>query len=216
MPDRREVRSEVVLAAGIAEPARLTVWTIGHSNHTGERLVEILQTHRIAAVADVRTSPYSSYSKQFNKDQLARLLEANGIRYVFLGGELGGRPSDPELYDAGGHVRYDLVSESPSFLQGIERVERGAAEYRIALLCGEDDPISCHRRRLVGRVLTARGIEVEHIRGDGSTTSEADIERREVTEFPERFQLSLDGPPPWRSEHPVRTREVGGDQWTES
>ncbi len=193
-----------------------TIWTIGHSNHTVERLVELFREHGISAVADVRTSPYSAYSTQFNKEQLQRFLEVQGVRYVFLGAELGGRPAGDELYDDEGHVRYDLVAVTPLFLAGIERLERGVAEHRIALLCGEEDPISCHRRRLVGRVLLSRGVAVEHIRGDGLISSEADLEQREAVEFPERFQLTWSGPPAWRSEHPVKRRSGGGEQWSES
>ena len=181
-----------------------TVWTVGHSNHTVEKLIELLQQHRIDVVADVRTSPYSAYSTQFNKDELQLSLAAAGIRYVFLGAELGGRPSDPAMYDDDGRVRYDLVSASSTYLDGIERLVRGVEQYRVALLCGEEDPISCHRRRLVGRTLIERGLLLEHIRGDGSISTEADLQAREATEFPERFQLTLDGPPPWRSEHPVK------------
>ena len=76
------------------------VWTVGHSNHTADRLLELLQGHGITAVADVRTGPYSAYSSQFNREQLQRLLESTGIGYVFLGTELGGRPADPAMYDA--------------------------------------------------------------------------------------------------------------------
>ena len=180
------------------------VWTIGHSNHTSERLVELLRQHRIDVVADVRTSPYSAYSTQFNKDELQLALAEHGIRYVFLGVELGGRPSDPAMYDDDGRVRYDLVSASSTYLDGIERLVRGVEQYRVALLCGEEDPISCHRRRLIGRTLIERGMLLEHIRGDGSISTEADLQAREATEFPERFQLTLDGPPSWRSEHPVK------------
>jgi uncharacterized protein (DUF488 family) len=195
----------------------LAIWTIGHSNHTLERLLELLRTHGISAVVDVRTSPYSRYSTQFNREQLQRALESQGIRYLFLGAELGGRPADSSMYDADGRVRYDLVAASVPYRAAIGRLLRGAADHRIALLCGEEDPISCHRRRLVGRTLLEEGIAVEHIRGDGSISSEAAIVARETTEFPERFQLTLAGPPPWTSEHPVkRTDRAGGDEWTES
>ncbi len=194
-----------------------TIWTIGHSNHTADRLVELLQGQAIDIVADVRTSPYSRYSTQFNKDQLQRTLESSAIEYLFLGTELGGRPVDPRMYDDDGRVRYDLVSATDAYLGAIERLLRGAAECRIALLCGEEDPISCHRRRLVGRTLRERGVSLAHIRREGAVTTEAELEEREATEFPERFQLMLDGPPPWRSEHPVRrTERPEGDEWTES
>ena len=194
-----------------------TVWTIGHSNHTVEHLIDLLRSQSIDVVADLRTRPYSRYSTQFNKEQLERALESQGIRYVYLGGPLGGRPSDSSMYDADGRVRYDRVSAGPEYLGAVERLLRGAEEYRIALLCGEEDPISCHRRRLVGRTLREGGVTLAHIRGNGGVTTEAELEEREATEFPERFQLTLDGPPPWRSEHPVKRAErPEGDEWTES
>jgi uncharacterized protein (DUF488 family) len=193
------------------------VWTIGHSNHSAERLLELLRERGITAVADVRTSPYSAYSSQFNREQLQRLLDVAGIGYVFLGIELGGRPADPALYDAEDHVRYDLVAASDTFAAGLERLLHGISTYRVAILCGEEDPISCHRRRLVGRVLVERGISLEHIRGDGSITPEAEMAGREVAEFPERFQMTLDGPAPWRSEHAVKRRSsAGGEGWSAS
>lgn len=198
-------------------PGTLTVWTIGHSNHTLERLSDLLRAHSIEVVVDVRTSPYSRYSTHFNREQLERSLESQGIRYIYLGSSLGGRPSDGSMYDADGHVRYDLMAASSDFLTAVERLVRGASEYRIALLCGEEDPISCHRRRLVGRTLQDRGLALAHIRGDGVVTTEAELEEREATEFPERFQLTLEGPPPWRSQHPVsRIEQLDGDRWTES
>ena len=39
--------------------------------------------------------------------------------------------------------------------------------FRVALVCGEEDPAHCHRRLLIGRVLTERGHTMLHIRGDG-------------------------------------------------
>jgi uncharacterized protein (DUF488 family) len=192
-------------------------WTIGHSNHTSDRLLELLVGHAIGVVVDVRSSPYSRYSSHFNKEQLQRALESQGIRYVYLGGPLGGRPPDSSMYDADGRVRYDRVAAGSDFIGAVERLLRGADEHRIALLCGEEDPISCHRRRLVGRTLRERGVTLAHIRGDGTVTTETELEARETIEFPERFQLTLDGPPPWRSEHAVkRTERAEGDEWTGS
>jgi uncharacterized protein (DUF488 family) len=181
-----------------------SAFTIGHSNHTLEHFLELLEGQRIDVVVDVRSTPASAYSPQFSGDNLARSIRTSGRRYLFLGAELGGRPADPTLYDAEGHVRYDLLSRSPAFLEGIERLVRGVEAYRIAIMCGEEDPTSCHRRRLIGRVLGERRIEVVHIRGDGRIQTEAEIERDEEVHFPDRFQLrllSIDGA--WRSTKPV-------------
>ncbi len=182
-------------------------FTIGHSNHTLERFLELLEEQGINVVVDVRSTPASGHSPQFSGEDLARSIRASGPQYLFLGRELGGRPADPALYDADGHVLYDLVSRSPAFLEGIERLARGIGGYRVAIMCGEEDPTSCHRRRLIGRVLRERGIEVVHIRGDGRTQTEAEVEREEELRFPDRFQLRLltiDGA--WRSTKPVSQR----------
>jgi hypothetical protein len=67
------------------------------------------------------------------------------------------------------------------------------------LMCGEEDPTSCHRRRLIGRVLGELGVEVAHVRGDGRRQSEAELEDEERIRFPERFQLRLLEDVEWRS-----------------
>ena len=66
-----------------------TVYTIGHSNGTVERLVGMLQQHGITAVADVRSRPYSRFNPQFNRESLAAALKASGLEYVFLGRNSG-------------------------------------------------------------------------------------------------------------------------------
>ena len=100
----------------------LIVYSIGHSNHTIERLLELLEQHGIEVVADVRTAPFSRYSSQFNKDALASSLKRHEVGYVFLGRELGGRPDGDEYYDEEGHVRYDRLSQSELFRSGLERL----------------------------------------------------------------------------------------------
>ena len=48
-------------------------------------------------------------------------------------------------------------------------------KYRVALMCSEEDPAHCHRHLLVARVLVARGVPVQHIRGDGRLQAETDL-----------------------------------------
>ena len=144
-----------------------TVFTIGHSNHSLETFLELLQEHGIAEVADVRSSPYSRYTPHFNHDGLTWALEQAGIGYVFLGAELGGRPTDLSHYDADGRVRYDRLADTDLFDDGIREIINGADEHRIALMCTERDPLDCHRTLLVARALTERDVAVEHILADG-------------------------------------------------
>jgi uncharacterized protein (DUF488 family) len=155
------------------------VYSVGHSNHATSAFCELLAQIGIDMLADVRSHPSSSYAHQFNEPQLRADLESRGVRYLFLGHQLGGRPAGEEYYDAEGHVRYDVVAQSPEFLAGVKRLEREALERRVAMMCAEEDPASCHRRLLVARVLAARGVEVLHVRGDGRVQTESDVAAEE-------------------------------------
>ncbi|HEX3372223.1 MAG TPA: DUF488 domain-containing protein, partial [Candidatus Acidoferrales bacterium] len=148
-------------------PACPRVLTIGHSNHTMEHFVGLLKAHGIQVVVDERSQPYSKYATQFDQDLLKIALQNVGVRYLYLGRELGGRPEGDEFYDEDGHVLYDRVAASGIFKEGLGRLEKGIREYTVAMLCAEENPSTCHRRLLVGRVLLEHGVRVEHIRGDG-------------------------------------------------
>lgn len=164
---------------------RHNVYTIGHSTHSMEAFLSLLLQHGVTALADVRSAPFSRINPQFNKDELARDLKAGGIKYVFLGRELGARPKDRSLYD-NGRIRYQRLAQADLFKQGIARLLQGATEHRIALMCAEKEPLECHRTLLVARALDELGIEVVHILGDGSLeTHQAAMERLlDVTGLP--------------------------------
>jgi uncharacterized protein (DUF488 family) len=151
------------------------IWTVGHSTLPVEELMELLRSQRIEVLADVRSQPYSHRNPQFRRENLRASLEGAGLQYVFLGAELGGRPPEPEFYDAHGHTRYDLVAGTERFQTGLERLLTGAASYRVAIMCSEEDPARCHRRLLVTRALIGREADVRHIRGDGRVMTEAEL-----------------------------------------
>ena len=146
--------------------------TLGHSNHSIDEWLALVRQHAIEVVVDTRSSPYSKYVPQFDREQMQRSLEAAGVRYLFLGAELGGRPANPGYYDTTGRVVYSLLRKDAAFQAAIVRLETGMERFRIALLCGEEDPAHCHRRLLIGRVLVERGHEMAHIRGDGRIETE--------------------------------------------
>ncbi|MBM4026439.1 MAG: DUF488 domain-containing protein [Planctomycetes bacterium] len=158
------------------------LFTVGHSNHTIEQFISLLTTYGISAIADVRSSPYSEYSPQFNREILEQRLPNQNIEYVFLGRELGARRSEESCY-AGGQARYDLIRNLPAFRQGLTCVLEGIERYRVALLCAEADPLTCHRTILVCRELKAvrPDLKIHHILGDGSLESHEDAERRLIT-----------------------------------
>jgi uncharacterized protein (DUF488 family) len=146
-----------------------TVYTVGHSNHDWPTFERLLVKGDITTIADVRSSP-ASRLPHFNRATLKTRLNASGIAYEFLGAELGGRPN------GGGIPDYERMAATTIFLQGIEQVEQIATRTRLALMCAEHEPLTCHRCLLVGRRLVERGISVAHILRDGT------VEPNEATE----------------------------------
>ena len=160
-----------------------TIYTIGHSNHSLDKFVELLKQHGITVVADVRSAPYSRFHAQFNKEELKHALRERGLGYVFLGRELGARSNDPGCYE-NGRVRYDRLAETKAFKEGVERLRAGVQKgYCIALMCAEKDPAECHRAILVSRRLHEVGFEIRHILADGRTETQEDLAERLVEKF---------------------------------
>jgi uncharacterized protein (DUF488 family) len=153
------------------------VFTIGHSTHTMETFVGLLRQHRVTAVADVRSAPFSRPNPQFIKDALERGLKPHGIKYVLLGRELGARSDDPSCYD-NGRVQYSRLASTALFRKGLDRVMRGLGKHRIALMCAEKEPLECHRTLLVARALEERGVSVQHILADGRLESQSEAMER--------------------------------------
>jgi len=195
---------------------RPRVYTIGHSNHSLEVFLLLLESNEIELVVDVRSQPYSRYASHFNGPELKTSIAGSGIRYLFLGKQIGGRPECEEYYDDQGYVLYDRLAASPLFLEGISRLEDEVRRHRTALMCGEEYPSDCHRRLLIGRVLAERGVEVIHMRGDGSLQSEAELAEEKSRGSKDPAQMSLFDFPlfelpveekPWRSTRSVSPRE---------
>lgn len=157
---------------------KLTVYTIGHSNLPAGKLIGLLQQAQIEVLVDVRSSPYSQYHPHFNREVLQVRLKENGIDYQYAGERLGGRPKDPACYKDGRlpdgkadylHlVDYKKVMQMDWFNEGLDRLIELASKKRTAILCSEEDPAHCHRHHLIGKALLQRGVEVLHIRSDGT------------------------------------------------
>jgi uncharacterized protein (DUF488 family) len=153
------------------------LFTIGHSVHTVEGFIDLLKQHRINVLCDIRSSPYSRYSPQFNRESLKEDVLKYGISYIYLGAELGPRSSDPACYE-NGKVQYKRLAEKEIFQQGLNRLRKGMETYRIALMCAEKDPLTCHRMLLVCRNLRGNHILIRHILEDGSLEDNLDTEKR--------------------------------------
>lgn len=157
------------------------LFTIGHSHHSIDHFLDLLNAFRISAIADVRSSPYSKYSPQFNKDVLENVLSNVGIDYVFMGDELGARRSESSCY-VDDQAKYERIAQLPAFHCGIEKVLEGIERYIIALMCSESDPITCHRTILVCRELKriCPDLQITHILGDGTEERQDASEKRLV------------------------------------
>ena len=153
----------------------------------------------------MRSAPYSRHAPHMSGRNLRGSLAAVGIRYLYLGGELGGRPEEDELYDLEGHVLYGRVASTRFFAAGLERLLGEAGRARVAIMCAEEDPAGCHRRLLVGRALAGRGVDVLHVRGDGRLETEADLAARD--ERGRQQPLFADPAAEWRSPRPVPRRQ---------
>lgn len=153
--------------------------TIGHSRHSIEYFVNLLRQASVSLIFDVRSIPYSRRNPQFSKKALAVRLEDEGIDYVFSGKELGAKSPSPDCY-VNGKVQYDLIAARPEFAGGLELVIDKAGEARPALLCAEEDPLTCHRTILICRHLRDRVDAIFHIRGDGSMETNEVFEQRLV------------------------------------
>jgi uncharacterized protein (DUF488 family) len=142
----------VTAGRGISDFMTITVYSIGHSNLSAEAFAALLQRHGITRLADIRSRPASRYVPQFNRATLESSLAAAGIGYSWLGARLGGKPR----------------AAQPEFEHGIATLIELAAQQPTAMMCAERDPQQCHRTHLVTPALTARGIAVAHILGDGA------------------------------------------------
>ncbi|HBJ76175.1 MAG TPA: DUF488 domain-containing protein [Syntrophaceae bacterium] len=153
------------------------LFTIGHSVHTMERFMAMLKEHNIDTLCDVRSSPYSRFTPQFNRESLKEDLAKHRILYLYLGAELGPRSTDPDCYE-NGKVQYRRLAEKDIFQMGLSRLRKGMVTYRIALLCAEKDPLTCHRMILICRNLRGEDILIRHILEDGSLEDNRDTEQR--------------------------------------
>jgi uncharacterized protein (DUF488 family) len=190
-----ESRQALSLAWAVAMCSLPVFWTVGHSNHEFEEFAELIRGEQIEFLVDVRSFPYSRFASHFNREELDTAISQLGVRYLFLGGALGGRPEREEHYDGEGHALYGPMSEEPDFVAAIDG--------RLALLCSCGNPRDCHRRLLVGKVLCDRGAELRHIVRDGCVQTE-----RSVTLNAPNNPQSLFGheEPPWRSAQSVSHR----------
>ena len=171
----------------MAKESRNSIFTIGYGNYDIETFVKILSKYDVRYIIDIRSAPFSKYNKDFNYDNLREKLNDFGIELVFMGKELGGRPSDDTYYDEG-IVLYDKIKDSELFKKGIERLLKAASiNCNVALMCSELKPENCHRSKLIGEVLREKDVEVLHIDENGVAQSQQYIINKTIKFQPRLF-----------------------------
>lgn len=179
----------------------MKLYTIGHGNHSLTKFINLLEVYNIMVLVDVRSTPYSRFNPQFNKENLKRNLPEYWMEYVFAGQYLGGRPSDPSCYknkalptdddDYLHTVDYPTVMTKIWFIQGVQRLIELANEQTTAIMCSEEDPAKCHRHHLIAAYIHDNypDIEVLHIRGDENVYNARSV--HQSLDKPSADQLSL-------------------------
>jgi len=150
------------------EQSRL--WTVGHSTHSLEGFVRLLQAQQIALLCDVRTVPKSRRHPHFWGEALSESLPEQEVAYRHLAGLGGWRRSQADSPNGAwrndsfrGYADYALTGE---FSTAVGELCGLAREQRTAIMCSEALWWRCHRRLIADR-LTAGGWEVCHVGADG-------------------------------------------------
>lgn len=174
------------------EPTDRIIYSVGHSNYGADKFVEILRGFSIEVVVDVRSAPYSKYCPQFNKETIEQVLRSSGIKYLFLGKELGARPTDQACY-VNARVSFEELRSSECFRQGIYRLLDGIEKCNVAMMCSEKEPIKCHRAILISRILSEKGMSVKHILNKTESLDHKDLEAMLLKKF--KMEETLFGTP---------------------
>ncbi|GAA5316625.1 MAG: DUF488 domain-containing protein [Candidatus Pelagadaptatus aseana] len=156
------------------------IYTIGYATKPLPDFIAQLNKYQITAVCDVRSVPFSKRFYDYHQDAIKRSLHEAGIRYVYLGEELGPRSKDPAHYDDCNQVQFDRLMQSDHFMEGLERLRQGQEKgFTMALMCAEKDPATCHRSLLIG--YAAKRLfneELQHITHNGDLETQEALETR--------------------------------------
>ena len=168
------------------------IYTIGYTCLPIDSFVKELKRYGITCLIDVRSTPKSTYFKDFNKENLNLRLKQEGILYRNYAFEFGARQEDKSLYP-NGYLDFEIFSKTENFKQGVKKLENGIKlNQTFALMCAEKDPYNCHRCIMVSRFLQDDEFEIVHIVGHNQFVTQKEIEARLMNEYyPNRNQLSL-------------------------
>ncbi len=147
----------------------MRLFTIGHSTRTFEEFYDLLKENSIQVLVDVRSWPSSKRYPQFNRENLQKSLEVEGIKYVWLGEDLGGyrkkglgEKSPNKAWTSEGFRNYADHTLTEEFERGIEKMLGLAENQKVAYMCAEKFYWQCHRR-IISDYLKVKGNQIIHI-----------------------------------------------------
>ena len=173
---------------------KIEIYTLGHSNYPFYKFIEILKKYDINYVVDIRSTPYSKYNTQYNKEFLHETLKNLGYTYIYMADEFGAKRKTKVSYTDEGYADFDKVILEDEFKRGIERLKVGCSKnYKIVLLGAMQEPIRCHRAILLGKELIKAGFDVKHIMHEGDLKVQSELEEQLLEKyFEDRNQLTID------------------------
>lgn len=172
----------------------MEIYTLGHSNYSFEKLLEMIRKYEINCVVDIRAVPYSKYNTQFDKETMKYSLNKAGFVYIYMGYEFGAKRDDRLTYNEMGYCDFDKLIVDDVFLKGIDRLKNGLHKgYKIVLLGAMQEPVRCPRSILLGKYLESIGIKVNHIVHSGEVRTQKEIEQMLLEKyFPHRNQMTIE------------------------
>lgn len=193
-----------------------TIYTIGHSNHPIDYFLELLQTHDINCVVDVRSTPVSTYNPQFNQMPLRNFLKRHEVIYMHFKEEFGARQDDKSILE-NGQVNFEKFQQTAAFKKGVERIKKGLAKnFNIALMCSEGNPLECHRFSMITVYLTQEEkLNVQHILKDKTVVSNEILEKQLLEKYkkklpqPSLFQPNVTPEIQLKTAYKLHNKEIG-------
>lgn len=170
-----------------------SVYTIGYAAFSIDDFIDILKSHKISHLIDVRSNPVSEYFQYYNSFNLEQKLKQHNIMYENFALEFGARQENKEFFAKDGFVDFEKFTQSEQFKNGLRKIKAGLERgINLVLMCAEKDPINCHRSIMIGHAMQKNGIEVLHIMHDGQLQHQKEIDKRLLElYFHDRNQLNL-------------------------
>ncbi len=176
----------------------MRIYTIGHSTHSLDKLIELLRGCGIRVLADIRRFPASRRHPWFSRDSLERELPAAGIEYRWfepLGGHrrriVENSPNTGLRVEA--FRNYADHTATAEFRAAAEQLMHAALDQPAAYMCAEALYWQCHRM-ILSDYFTVHGWEVMHIFPSSETrahrlTAGACLNNGQLRYFPAQLEF---------------------------